>query len=211
MTVATDTLHVTRLVLAAASSYVQRDLRDPAEMHRTVMRGFPPSRSATPRADHGVLFRVDYTLAGPVLTVQSRTEPDWVRLPSSYVRDERRAVCDRDAIRDGDVLKFALVANPTRKVRSSRDGALLRNSRRVAITDPGEQLAWLARHLPGASVSAAAAIPRPVWRGRSVIVAPVAYRGRLVVDDRDALWQAIREGVGPARAYGCGLLTLRAP
>jgi CRISPR system Cascade subunit CasE len=41
-----------------------------------------------------------------------------------------------------------------------------------------------------------------------VVIQAVTYEGRLRVTDPDSLRRALTNGVGPAKAYGCGLLTL---
>nr|WP_246421854.1 type I-E CRISPR-associated protein Cas6/Cse3/CasE [Nocardiopsis mwathae] len=37
---------------------------------------------------------------------------------------------------------------------------------------------------------------------------PVSYDGRLIVTDPAAFTAALKEGIGRAKAYGCGLLSL---
>ncbi|MGY4100756.1 type I-E CRISPR-associated protein Cas6/Cse3/CasE [Nocardia sp. R16R-3T] len=44
--------------------------------------------------------------------------------------------------------------------------------------------------------------------GHPVTLHPVTFEGRLEVSDPDRLTTALLDGVGPAKAYGCGLLTL---
>ena len=44
--------------------------------------------------------------------------------------------------------------------------------------------------------------------GRRVTLARATYQGRLAVTDPDLLRAAMVNGMGPAKAYGCGLLTL---
>lgn len=41
-----------------------------------------------------------------------------------------------------------------------------------------------------------------------VVVQAVTYEGRLCVTDPDVLRETLTNGIGPAKAYGCGLLTL---
>ncbi|MEV0924882.1 type I-E CRISPR-associated protein Cas6/Cse3/CasE [Streptomyces spongiicola] len=45
-------------------------------------------------------------------------------------------------------------------------------------------------------------------QGRQVTVVTATFEGRLEVTEPDALRRALTQGVGRARAYGCGLLTL---
>jgi CRISPR system Cascade subunit CasE len=41
-----------------------------------------------------------------------------------------------------------------------------------------------------------------------VVIQMVTYEGRLVVTAPDVLRERLLCGIGPAKAYGCGLLTL---
>lgn len=45
-------------------------------------------------------------------------------------------------------------------------------------------------------------------QGKPVTVLTVTFEGRLEVTEPDALGRALTQGIGRARAYGCGLLTL---
>ncbi|MER6441267.1 type I-E CRISPR-associated protein Cas6/Cse3/CasE [Streptomyces sp. NPDC001185] len=45
-------------------------------------------------------------------------------------------------------------------------------------------------------------------RGKPVTVLTVTFDGQLEITDPDALRRALTQGIGRARAYGCGLLTL---
>ncbi|MGH3942262.1 MAG: type I-E CRISPR-associated protein Cas6/Cse3/CasE [Pseudonocardiaceae bacterium] len=57
--------------------------------------------------------------------------------------------------------------------------------------------------------------PCPTLRGRKrgqerggIVVESVRYDGHLLVTDRDTFATAILNGIGRAKAYGCGLLSL---
>jgi CRISPR system Cascade subunit CasE len=45
-------------------------------------------------------------------------------------------------------------------------------------------------------------------RGKPVTLVTVTFNGRLEVTDADALRRTLTQGIGRAKAYGCGLLTL---
>jgi CRISPR system Cascade subunit CasE len=45
-------------------------------------------------------------------------------------------------------------------------------------------------------------------QGQPVTVVTVTFEGRLEITDPDAMRRTLTQGVGRARAYGCGLLTL---
>ena len=48
-------------------------------------------------------------------------------------------------------------------------------------------------------------------RGKAVTLVTVTFDGRLEVTDPDALRRTLTQGIGRAKAYGCGLLTLAPP
>jgi CRISPR system Cascade subunit CasE len=124
----------------------------------------------------------------------------------------------------GQRLGFRLRANPTRSVPAEpRDahGARSRGERRP-IRDEDSQRVWLKRlgdrhgfNLPldgsGQPVVGVAADPPLVgWRGkRRLTITACTFDGTLEVAEAARFLVAVREGVGRARAYGCGLLSLR--
>ncbi len=211
---------LSRLELRSRHLGVARDLGDIAEMHRTIMRAFPASDDASPRAALGVLFRAETDAQQTIVVVQSQVRPAWERLADGYLAGaQTKDIGDAlDAITDGRRLRFLLVANPSRKV--AREAS--RNSQRVELTTHDARHSWLvdrgARHgfcLSGGGPHDGVRVdrvvtPRPV-RGMShsrVTVKPVRYEGRLVVTDAELFLDAIKRGVGPAKAFGCGLLSV---
>lgn len=49
---------------------------------------------------------------------------------------------------------------------------------------------------------------RPHDKGPSIVLSIATFEGRLTVTDPTALRTALLSGIGPAKSYGCGLLTL---
>ena len=128
------------------------------------------------------------------------------------------------ALRKGQVLRFRLRANPTKKIdtKSGPDGQR-RNGRRVDLRTEPQQIEWLSRRAggsgfrlvplgPGSDAPAVRVGASERLRGRTasrlVTVAGVLFEGLLEVTDPDKLRLAIREGIGPGKAFGCGLLSL---
>jgi len=152
-------MYYSRLILNPRSRKVQRDLANPYQMHRTVMRAFPTGKVDVAR-DHatavGVLYRVDVqpqsgTLA---LLVQSQLPPDWSTLlqaaMSAYLLPtEFWQVQDNPAVKEVTLefhtdqrLHFRLCANPTRRLGK---GAEYNKGKRVGIYDEEAQIEWLKR------------------------------------------------------------------
>ncbi|MCC6555593.1 MAG: type I-E CRISPR-associated protein Cas6/Cse3/CasE [Polyangiaceae bacterium] len=197
-----------------------------------------PAGGEPARARHAVLHRLDVDArAGRItLYVQSRARPDYASLTPGYLIDTEGAPpnpATRDldeawsALLEGAVLTFRLRANPTRKVdtKTGPDGKR-RHGRRVELRGDDARLAWLDRK---AEEGGFALAPTPGgeapdvrvteerrlsgWRsdGHSahrLAFGSVLYEGRLRVVDAARFRATLEAGVGPAKAYGFGLLSI---
>jgi CRISPR system Cascade subunit CasE len=219
---------LSRLILNVRSRDVRRDLADIHHLHRTVMSGFESVVADEPRRAHAVLFRLDDDRAGaPLLLVQSRPRPEWAHLPADYLlqHDDNPAVKPFAALaqlQEGQVLRFRLTANPTRKIdtKTLEDGRR-RHGRRVELRSESDRRAWLARRAQLAGFELVdpehtlSISPRARLSGRReatrVTAAAVQYDGLLRVTDRELLLEALVAGIGPGKAYGLGLLSLARP
>ncbi|WP_433933235.1 type I-E CRISPR-associated protein Cas6/Cse3/CasE [Sorangium cellulosum] len=141
----------------------------------------------------------------------------------------REVGSERARIGAGDSFLFRLRANPTRRVdtKSGPDGKR-RNGRRVELRDDASRLDWLRRkasasgfelHGPEDGTGASGTCVReerkllgrrPDASGapRVLTLAPVLFEGRLRVTDADRFRAALAAGIGPAKAYGFGLLSI---
>jgi len=222
-------LCLSRLRLHPRDPLVIRDLGDVVALHRTVMRAFPQHDGVDPRAAFGVLFRNESALRRDVdrvglpheLLVQSLVAPDWSQLPEGYVlnADVRDAGGLLDAMADGRRLRFRLLGNATRKTALPRPGRERpRHSRRVPLGSDDALRAWLENRADDAGFALLGGLGglridvlpplRQQVRAGGVTVRPVLYEGQLQVRDPDAFRNALRNGIGPAKAYGCGLLSI---
>ncbi|MCK9520837.1 MAG: type I-E CRISPR-associated protein Cas6/Cse3/CasE [Dehalococcoidia bacterium] len=135
-------------------------------------------------------------------------------------------------------LRFRLRANPTRRVSKwaaapgsnrERPEAQSAVGKRVELRGEAEQIAWLARRGaerdgfelltvrafpggPGERAPAVRADPggklRSRRKSRDLTLASVTFQGALRVTDVDRFRRALAEGVGPGKAFGCGLLSV---
>jgi CRISPR system Cascade subunit CasE len=235
-------VYLSRLILEPRSRLVQRDLADCQQLHRTILTAFPPVDSGTggPRRQLRVLYRVE---AAPhrerlEILVQSRTLPDWSRLPVGYLlstgSNPQNPACKTVAeqyatLQAGQVLVFRLRANPTRKIETKSDLRGRRHGRRVEVRGEAAQLAWLRRKTEAAGIEIVSVTTRPdilALQARSVgkvtgqrvasesgrrqplTFAAVIFDGILRVVDPIRLRSALEDGIGPGKAYGFGLLSL---
>lgn len=133
-------------------------------------------------------------------------------------------------LRVGQRLRFRLRGNATRRVdtKSGPDGKR-RNGRRVALVADDARLRWLERKaeqhgfaveeakLAEQPVKAVTDVPEGNVLGRRadakgerqvMTFGAVVYEGQLRVENLEAFRAALANGVGPAKAYGFGLLSI---
>lgn len=214
-------MYLSRLILNPQHRQVQRELANPYERHRTIMRAFP---SDLPE-DERVLHRLEVNphTGAVALLVQSIHPPDW-----QFLADKPGFLLTRSAfkmfaprVHRGQVLRFRLHANPTVKLK--REGH--KNSNRVPLKDEAQQVDWLQRkaeqhgfRIPSArqNLPATRVTRLGDQRGRvrhddasyTVQIFVVQFDGLLQVVDGERFLKAIRDGIGPAKAFGCGLLSI---
>jgi len=158
-------MYLSRLILNPRSKQVQKDVSEPYEMHRSLMRAFP---TLNKNQNGGILWRL-VTPRPPssphfLLYVQSKHKPDWSKLsavhqdyflnPADADVDENPAckeISETEKLRfpKGHILRFCLRANPTKKVGSSLKTEKLaghkKNGKRIALIKEQEQIDWLQR------------------------------------------------------------------
>jgi CRISPR system Cascade subunit CasE len=141
-----------------------------------------------------------------------------------------------DALRGGATLRFRLRANAVKAVHNPDEPAGHHSrGKRVALRREEEQLAWLARKGEHGGFHLHSELASPFWdghdrtpavsatsqddelgtrRGRSpervtrLTFGAVQFDGLLEVDDLGTFRELLTNGVGPAKAYGFGLLSL---
>lgn len=228
-------MYLSKLLLNPRCRDARRDLSSPYELHRTLAHAFPTPTGTDYRAEHGVLFRIEPQTPGRVeaiVLVQSCTPPDWHELPETYLLNVGEPAQTKPLIAtfaNGQTLAFRLVANPTKKEkRGGRD-----QGRRVALPDhldhagnelidvetPTPARLWLDRKGQQHGFRILYAHTEAFWLGldRRGIVKNgipfygVRYDGLLQVTDSGALSAALAQGIGPAKAFGFGLLSIARP
>lgn len=198
-------------------------------MHAAVMAAFP-GRLAD-RTSERVLWRLDPGDGEAVLYVVSPEQPDFTHLieqagwPTLATWESREYGPLLDRLVVGQRWAFRLTANPTRS-RPLKDGA---SSQRFGHVTVAQQQAWLVSRAARAGFELPPVLgpdseERPenglVVRNRSVdrfrrgegtvTLSRATFEGTLVVVDPVALRATLTGGLGPGKAYGCGLLTLAA-
>jgi len=211
-------MYLSRLLLNPRNRQAQRETADPYNLHRTILRAFNSDRETA-----SVLHRLEMNPRSGqmMLLVQSAIRPDWgwliekgYLLPADQSRDlENPAVKEVNlSLRDGQTLQFRLTANPTiKKVRRDENGKRL-NSNRVPLLREEKQIVWLKKratdngfHIQHADISSQR---KQTSRRKGITVYTVQFNGRLQITDTQKFKKALEKGIGPAKAFGCGLLSL---
>jgi len=210
-------LYLSRLILDPRSRQVQSELVKPFQMHRTLWRAFP-NAEAQGEGVGRVLFRVDQDdrVDLPMVLVQSVRKPDWSFFGSikGYLARDLDGV-ENPAVKSfspqidaGRRLVFRLRANPTVK----RDG------KRLGLIKEEDQIRWLERkgEVGGFRVLSARVTSENFARDhktdngglRPLSFFSARFDGLLAVTDPDRFLQSIVTGIGSAKGFGFGLLSL---
>lgn len=197
-------------------------ISNPYRVHQRVCMAFPhaaaPEAQAPRGPRHSVLFRIE---DGPILRVlvQSSAPPQWMAAfeNADFLLAASPETNSIDAdFEPGDRFRFMLRANPT--VKRKRPGKA--NGARVPLVDTEAQQAWLRRKADAGGFAPDWETLRIAPRGGQVSRRSrmkdknphthymVDYAGVLSVREPAAFKHALLAGVGPAKAYGCGLLSL---
>jgi CRISPR system Cascade subunit CasE len=212
-------MYLSRLMLNPRSRRVQREIAEPYQMHKTLMRSFPDDID---REKDRVLFRVDTDLRTGVPTVllQSTLEPrwDWLEDKGSQgylLRPPETKPFDLN-LTPGQVLAFRLRANPTVN-RKCDDG----KRRRIGLYREEEQQEWLERKAEqgGFRLLSVRSQNAPDVQGwahhdeakHKLKLFAVRFDGLLQVTSPDLLHEAVRRGIGSGKGLGFGLLSLARP
>ncbi len=199
-------------------------LASPQRIHAVVASSASHQDGAT-----RLLWRLDDDPSGLQLLVTSSSKPDFSSLleqadlpvEDGWQTTEYQPFLDRLEI--GQKWRFRLAANPVRSVRDVKDPTSLNRGKRVPVIGVRHLQEWLIDR--GGKLGFEVNDESFIVSGRRaenfrrqsgekpgasqrVAITAVRFDGVLRVTDADLLRRTLLEGIGSAKAYGCGLLTL---
>lgn len=131
--------------------------------------------------------------------------------------------CFEPSFHVGQRLRFRLRANPIKTIKDPKKGTVEKNGRtfsrtvRVPLINEDEQEMWLARklHAIAALEDLVVQQERPLYfrktkEKRSGKIQPVLFDGVLTITAAESFRDSFINGIGPAKSFGCGLLSLAA-
>lgn len=183
--------------------------RNPYEIHRALWSVFPDDPAQT----RDFLFRVEQNSTSKAqILMQSLREPGEDASHTRILASKPVSI-NIDA---GHVFRFLLVANPVKTIqdeqgRVNKNGDIKKS--RVPLIKEEDQFAWLERKLAGAAQLKMMEINKlaPLHfrkGGRAGKIQPYAFKGVLQTNNPAQLMALITQGIGPAKAFGCGMLSL---
>jgi CRISPR system Cascade subunit CasE len=205
-----EPLYLTQILVAYEDAVRLLKIRDSYDWHQRIWQAF----AGRDDAERDFLIRVDQRDDAYRVLILSRTQPvkpDWCptdcfgtkQIPTDYFSHK--------------TYRFSLLANPTKKLRvDNPDGSRKKNGRRVPITQREELIRWLDRKSEAGGFTFDPESLRTIPRGREFFRkdgaqgthTAVEFQGTLTVCDRERFQNAVRNGIGSAKAFGFGLLAL---
>jgi CRISPR system Cascade subunit CasE len=186
--------------------------RNPYEIHRALWKLFPDD----PDAERDFLFRVERAgQQNSEVLMQSLREPLGVAAQEAKVLGCKKFLL---SLHQGQKLRYKLLANPVKTIND--EGGRL-NAKdvvkkcRVPLILDEELQSWLIRKLSGIAEIESSEFEkrlplnfRKSSEKRIGKVQPVCFQGVLLVADSAGLENLVQCGIGPGKAFGCGLLSL---
>ncbi len=201
-------IYLSRMILDPRDARANRDMRNPYALHQRVLMGFPE----TLPEDERVLWRLeDRNGRRPVLLVQSHwTMPVWSVFGTQDWRGylqrqpETKSIELSETVSVGDVLAFRLRANPTICIRGQRRGLYREEDQRSWLLKVALPRGFRVRDVR-ITHSKKVVFTR---RKSSVTLSVAQYEGLIEVLDIEPFLSCVECGVGRARAFGLGLLSV---
>lgn len=180
----------------------QERVRNRYEIHRLLWKSFP----GIPEASRPFLFRVEGRRAGKsVILMQSSIKPVQPEELGFHLIGTKEF---QPRLVQDQVVRFSLCANPVKRLSLERC--------RVPLIKDDELTGWLERKMNGAAhllECRISGIQNLYFRKNAGVGSPgkitaVTFTGVLQVSSPEALLSELQKGIGPAKSFGCGLLSL---
>lgn len=208
---------LTRLVINPHHKTASHDLTDSHKLHKTLMRliGNPPGD--TPRATAGLLYRIEPD-RHPTLLMQTFQPPQLEALPAQYATTDTLTLEPMmRALTPGMTIRYRITAAPT---IARSDGTPHRHpvtgkrrGKTEYLTGPAALTWWHQRaQKAGLDLHTCHSHSRPFPPATSKRLVPAykltQFEGTARITNITPLVNAVLNGIGKAKTYGAGLLSL---
>lgn len=209
-------MYLSRIKLNTQKRETMRALTSPQVVHGAVEQSFPEQ-------DYRNLWRVDWLNSSGYLLVLSKDKPDFSHIAEQFgfpsvplweTKDYNHLLSRLQA---GQEWQFRLRANPTRSSFKEQDKASGRGKVFAHVTQE-QQRHWLLSkaaacgfHLNEDEFDVVYSQWYKFKKGidkQIVTLRTADFEGKLTITDLQGFKQSLLSGIGRAKAYGCGLLTI---
>ncbi|GAB7026583.1 type I-E CRISPR-associated protein Cas6/Cse3/CasE [Geotalea toluenoxydans] len=198
-------MYLSKVMISGAACH------NPYEIHRALWKLFPEDA----KAERDFLFRVGQSDRNKVeVLLQS------LRKPELSIETAQILGCKEYplTLQEGQRLRFFLVANPIKMINDEggrKNASGEPKKCRVPLVKEEDQRAWIERKFQDVAQLENLVID-PVFplrfrknkENRVGKIQQVSFQGVFNVTGPDALAALVKTGIGPAKAFGCGLLSL---
>lgn len=190
--------------------------KNPYQFHQALWKLFPGCEEA----ERDFLFRVEQVQIGIGANVlmQSEIKPEGGEQSPLLLAQPKEFVLK---VPNGQRLRFRLRANPIKTIKDSGKGTIEKKGKiftktvRVPLLHEEQQQAWLERKLQDfARLETLVIQPEPVTyfrklkENRSGKIQTILFDGIITITDAPVFEVHFTHGIGPAKAFGCGLLSV---
>lgn len=211
-------MYLSRIALNTRGKETMRALVSPQLLHSLVEQSFEGERQRN-------LWRIDWLGDNCYLLVLSKVQPNFLRLSerighhsSEQCWETKEYIKLLERMREGQAWKFRLRANPVRSSHREKDSASGRG-RVFAHVTPAQQCQWLLEKSQSCGFELEEnrfQVVDTQWEkfykkqgaDQKVMIRTATFEGLLTIKDIDLFKHSLTSGIGRAKAYGCGLLTI---
>ncbi|MDR1134581.1 MAG: type I-E CRISPR-associated protein Cas6/Cse3/CasE [Clostridiales Family XIII bacterium] len=211
-------MYLSRVEINQRKRETLRALASPQILHAAIEACFSSEETVKYRN----LWRIDKLNNSLYLILQSEIKPDFTHIIEQFGWIEQKwetKTYDEfmSRLQNGQVWMFRLQANPAHSKnieKGSRGkvfGHVTIDSQRKWLADRAAKCGFEIVQTPDGNLNfdVAQCETRKFWRqGEMVTLETAVFEGALRIIDEESLLHAMRNGIGRAKAYGCGLLTL---
>ena len=211
-------MFLSRIELDISRQNTRRAIASPQMLHAAVEGCFPNTHGESQRK----LWRLDLLRECMYLVMLSPEQPDFSLFSDQFCsKDNIGEIKDYclllERIQAGQSFQFRLRGNPVHSI-SKEKGVRGKVYAHVTVE---QQRNWLVKKAPACGfgltegefdvVETRILKFRRKQNEKPVEIKTAVFEGRLEVTDADLFISALTQGIGRAKAYGCGLLTIMIP
>ena len=199
-------MYLARIRLKKSDRDCRQWMTNPERIHGAVESCF---KQKTPRERH--LWRLDKFKDDMYLLILSEVFPDVTQLVSSYGETYDILSLEElpEQLAEPMLWRFRITVNPTHQ----------QSGHRMHHVTAAQQTDWLLTKMQKCGCSVHPDWVRRTgyqiqrfrknpWNAREVTISQAVFEGVLRITDIASFWDAFCNGFGPAKAYGCGLITI---